>query len=510
LLDRLAARLLDPAAGTVKSAGAVVAGVRRRVLLVVAVFLLAGCAGTGGENNRPSAIELLPGPDHRAFAGAGREFDLVADRDDPAHLSLAFITPRDDAASPSWLVYATSRDGGETWEIRPLCGDPLAVAAPDPACPFLGARLTSDPVLLQLDDGSFLYVGVALRADSVLQFAARFPRGAMEPESVHTVSRSAFSFFPGAQMLPAPYQVYYNGKANVMQASDGSIHLVWAADFGAENDAGPQVTTGIPHLTTSVDGGRTWSTPLKLAPETFADVGGLYAVGVELFETLDGHLHAVWWDGYTNALYQVDSDDGARRFTAPRHIGEVLARPADARADSDNVTRLWTGVDRSAGPWRGSVYLLADDKSTGDRDLVLFTSRDGAGTWAEQRLPTDTGDGRDETMARLLVEPGGAISILYPSWDKVERLAPSDMHLARSVDGGATWASVRLSSDVNPHPNPGDYNDLDVADGGLVAVWEDARDGTRGPWMSRIATHPHARVGRATEEPPDSETMPQT
>lgn len=455
--------------------------------ILLLVLPLAGCLDGPDERARDVATDILrPGPDHPAFDSPGREFDLVSDRDDPRHLSLAFITPRDNTASPSWLAYAKSRDGGLTWQVAHLCGDPLA-GVPAADCPLLGARLTSDPVLLQLDDGSFLYVGVALRADSVMQFAARYPRDAMEASSIDVVSLSAFSFFPGAQDLPAPYQVYYNGKANVMQGSDGRVHLVWAADFGPENDAGPQVTTGIPHWTTSEDGGRTWSTPLRLSPEPFTAVGGIYAVGIEAFETLDGRLHAVWWESYTNALYQVTSDDGAA-FSSPRRIADVVGRPADARADSDNLTRLWTGVDRSGGPWHGSVYLLADDKSRGDRDLVLLTSRDDAATWDRQRLPTDSGEGRDETMARLLVEPSGAISILYPSWDKVERLSPSDLHLARSVDGGATFTTVRLSSGFNPHPNPGDYNDLDVTDGGLVAIWEDARGGQRSPWISRIAT----------------------
>lgn len=460
-------------------------------VLLLALPLLAGCLGEGGGPPAAPGAVPRPGADRQAFASAGREFDLVADRDDRDHLSLAFITPRDSAASPSWDAYAKSRDGGRTWEVRGLCGDPLALAAgqaPDPTCPFLGARLTSDPVLLQLADGSFLYVGVALRADSVLQFAARFQRDALEPESVHTVSLSSFSMVPGgAALVPAPYQAYYNGKANVMQASDGRVHLVYAADFGPENDVGPQATTGLPHLTTSDDGGRTWSPPRPLAPETFADFGALYAVGVELVETLDGRLHAVWWDSYTNALHQVTSGDGGRTFSPPRRIAEVVGRPADARADSDNLTRPWMGVDRSGGPWHGSLYLLADDKSSGDRDLVLVTSRDHGDTWALRRLPTDTGEGRDETMARLLVEPSGALSVLYPSWDKVERLSPSTVHLARSADGGATWTVAQLSSAPNPHPNPGDYNDLDVlADGSLVAVWEDARGGQRSPWMAVV------------------------
>ncbi|HJQ92855.1 MAG TPA: sialidase family protein, partial [Candidatus Thermoplasmatota archaeon] len=410
--------------------------------------LFAGCLGDGAPAMPKQA--LAPGAERKAFDVQAREFDLVADRDDRSHLAMAFITPRADPVSPSWLAFAATHDAGATWEVRRLCGDPLdpaALAEGAIGCPHWGARLTSDPILMQLDDGAFLYVGVALRADEVTLFASRHERDAMDPTWTTVVSRSAFNAFPGAHMAPAPYQVYYNGKPNVMQASDGRLHLVWAADLGIENDAGPMVTTGIPFATASGDGGRTWSTPVKLATEGFTDVAAIYAVGVEAFETRDGRLHAVWWESWTNQLVQVSSSDGGATWTEPRAIASVVGRPDGARVDSDNVTRPWVGVDRSGGGRDGTVYVLADDKSGGDRDLVLLRSADDGATW-DARTPAGlpSANGRDETMARLLVEPSGAVAILYPSWDQVERLEPFDMHLARSVDGGETFQSVRLSS----------------------------------------------------------------
>lgn len=248
-------------------------------------------------------------------------------------------------------------------------------------------------------------------------------------------------------------------------------------------------TTGIPFITTSEDGGRTWSTPIQLAPEGFTDVAGIYAVGVEAFETRDGGLHAVWWESWGNDLVQVSSADGGATWSAPRTIAAIVGRPDDARVDSDNVTRPWVGVDRSGGPSEGAVYVLADDKSRGDRDLVLLRSTDDGATWDVRTPPgLPTGNGRDETMARLLVEPSGAVSILYPSWDQVERLEPYDMHLARSVDGGETFASVRLSLEPSVLHNPGDYNDLDAVPGGILAIWEDGHGDGRWPFQATIAT----------------------
>src|SRR5688572_32671587 len=89
----------------------------RRATSLLAVVLLAGClSGADGDGevhpDEPGGA-WLAGPDHVAFTSTqARELDLVSDRDDPTHLSLAYIVPRDDLAFPSWLAYAKSEDGG--------------------------------------------------------------------------------------------------------------------------------------------------------------------------------------------------------------------------------------------------------------------------------------------------------------------------------------------------------------------------------------------------------------
>ncbi|MBI2077162.1 MAG: exo-alpha-sialidase [Euryarchaeota archaeon] len=464
----------------------------RRGLLAVALAAVASaCVSPGNDLDAGATVPsiLVPGPDEAAFRETqGREFDMVADRDDPSKVTAAYVIPRQDSNFPSWLALAKSSDGGRTWRTYPFCGDPATPAPSDVGCPFLGARLTSDPVLLQARDGTLLYLGVMLNAQDVTQFVARFDRDATKPSSVHVISRSAFNFVDGAQMIPAPYMVYYNGKANILEERARDVlHVVWAADLVGRDDGVPP-TIGLPFWTTSRDGGRSWSRPVALTQEAFGDLDSIYAVGVEAFETLDGKLHAIWWESRSNALYQVTSSDGAGTFTAPRKIGPALARPSNAPVNSDNLTRPWTGVDLSGGPRHGTVYVLYDDLSLGDRDLYLLVSTDNATTWSPPtRVPTiPQGNGRDETMARLLVEPDGNISVLYPSWRKLERWSPYEMRLARSTDGAVTFADVRLSSGFSPLHNPGDYNDLVRTPDGVLAVWEDGRGGPAGTkWAFR-------------------------
>lgn len=452
------------------------------LLMLLVTAAAAGCVGDGPpaqDDGGEGTPLLLAGPDERAFDDTqAREFELVVDPADRSHVTLGYVIPGEGDVPQSWLSIAVSDDGGDTWTVQKFCGDPHTPGdTTDPACPFLGGVLTSDPVLLRLHDGTILYVGVVLRADSVEQFAARFEPGALEPTSVHVVSRSAWNFVESAHMLPAPYRVYYNGKANVMQERHtDTLHLVWAANLIV--DARVHPTSGLPFWTTSEDGGRTWSTPMGLSNHTFADTADpIYAVGVQAFETLDGNLHAIWWESQSNALYQVTSTDGGQTFSPPREIAPAVARPPGAPIDSDNLTRPWVVVDESDGPWRGSVYLLYDDLSGGDRDLYLLVSRDGAATWSDpQRLATvPEGDGRDDTMARLHIDEDGAVLILYPRWKHLERWSPYEMRLAHSVDGGQTFSDVKLSSDFSPIHNPGDYNDLERTEDGILAIWEDGR-----------------------------------
>jgi hypothetical protein len=454
------------------------------ILVVGLLLLVPGCLQPAPHQpTTERGIIVTAGEDHRAIAThQAREFDLVSDALDPDHLSLAFVVPRNDANSPSWLAFAKSADAGQTWTVRPLCGDPLLPPTQmDPTCFFTGARLTSDPVLIQLADGSLIYVGVARRA-------ARFERDAMAPTAVYTVTRSAFNMVDGAQMLPAPYRFYYNGKANVMQARDGALHLAWAADL-VPHESRPAV--GLPFWTTSRDGARTWSKPVALSDDTFGDPDALYAVGVQAFQTQDGKFHATWWESKTNALYQVSSPDGMA-FTKPKKIQDAVARPANAAVDSDNLTRPWVGLDA-----HGSIHLLYDDLHTGDRDLYLLTSRDNATTWGPaRRLDTiPLKDGRDQTMARLLVDPGGAISILYPSWQGLERWSPNEMRFAHSVDGGESFTDVLLSTAFSPLHNPGDYNALARTRDGILNVWEDGRGGpagTKWAFQSLVTVRPES------------------
>lgn len=462
------------------------------------VIALAGCIGSPGADPAAEVQDRIGlervGTDHPAFTDMqAREFDVVTDPDDPDNVTMGFMIPKPHLADLFWSGLARSHDGGETWDVRRFCGDPeVQGERPDAAgCPFAGAAGVGDPVVLRLQDGTVLYVGVMLRADSVVLFAARFPPGAMEPESVHVVARSGYNFVDGAHALPTPYAVYYNGKANLLLDRDGeTIHLVWAVNLLA-GEAGAS-NVALPMWTTSTDGGRTWSTPVGLSDHSFGDPDGPFAVGVDAFQTRDGKLHAIWWDGRTNAIYQVTSEDGAETFTSPRKIADVPARPENAPVNFGNLTRPWVGVDRSGGPRDGHAYILFDDLRNGHRDEFLIRSTDDAASWSQPvRVSHASAPPRNETHGRLLVEETGAISVLYSSFEGEDDHSRNHAYLARSTDGGRTFDHLRLSSAPSPLRNIGDYNDLWRDGDEIVAVWEDGREGsetTRWAFTARAST----------------------
>lgn len=471
------------------------------LVAVLAVPSLAGCLAQGPDAGgtagpRTTDAPALAAPDGLAFADTqAREFDVAQDPADPEKVAVGYVIPKPHLNDLFWLGIARSADGGTSWEVRRLCGDPETQADRLDAagCPFAGAAGTSDPVLISLADGTVLYVGVMLRADSVVLFAARFPPDAMEPESVHVVARSAYNAVDGAHRVPTPYGVYYNGKANLLLDRDGeTVHLVWAANLLAATAGGAAPNLGVPVWSTSTDGGRTWTTPVTLSEHGFGDPDAPFAVGVDAFQTLDGALHAVWWDGRSNALYQVTSTDGADTFTAPRRIADAPARAEDAPVDFSDFTRPWVGVDRSGGPHHGTAYVLFDDLRHGDRDVFLIRSRDHAASWSDPvRVSHASRSGRDETHGRLLVEDTGAVSAMYSSFQGKEGESPNEVWLARSTDGGETFDRLRLSSGMSPLHNPRDYNDLWQVGRDVVVMWEDGRGGPPGThwaFLARVTT----------------------
>jgi len=181
----------------------------------------------------------------------------------------------------------------------------------------------------------------------------------------------------------------------------------------------------------SLDGGLSWSGSLlnDLDPTLTAYEGqgdcALAALRAGVFYL--SYIDHDYTDG-KNRLVVARSDDGGR--TWPRHGVPEDHPSADTHFFED---KPFIAVDDTKGPHDGNVYLswVRDPPRSASR--ILFTrSLDGAATFTE---PVELEGHGAVTGPVPVVGPDGEV---YVAWRKAD-----EIHLAASLDGGATFGPVR-------------------------------------------------------------------
>jgi hypothetical protein len=155
-------------------------------------------------------------------------------------------------------------------------------------------------------------------------------------------------------------------------------------------------------------------------------------------------------------------------------------------------------VDRSSGPGRDNVYVLASGyrMSTGDSADVMFAkSTDGGLTWG---LPTRINDDPSTTnyqwFGTMSVAPNGRIDAVWlDTRDAGANPFLSSLYYSFSVDQGETWsANERLSDSFDPHvgwpvqQKMGDYFDMESSTGSAHLAWANTLNGEQDVYYSVI------------------------
>lgn len=475
-------------------------------ILGLGVLVLAGCLG-GGSRDQAAANDSETATTHLRTTDCDvpllservrvREIDVATDPNHPDRLAVGLIVSMPSVRNraphdwPFWDGLATTQDGGTAWKFTTLPGwhgDPNRALTPWPGAVFL-----TDPVVLFLQDGTLLYSGLAVESNAVTMFVSRYAPGSLVPQSTSIVVRSAITSTANAHQLHlGPPFTLYNDKQQLFEDSatgDLFVSWMWRTDFV------PPGQRAQPMLSKSTDGGRTWSGPVPLYRDGHIDDtdGGMH-MGAWPFVTLDGKLHAIWWDNKAKKLFQVDSPDRGASFGPPR----VVADAPTTFGSPGGVIQLGIpsiDVDRSGGPFHGSVYVTWEDRRHGDRDVFVTYSRDNATSWSEPvRVNDDEAkNGKDQFLPQLTVEPSGAVTVLFMD----RRNDPDNKvflaYLGRSMDGGQTFANYPIASkptdpalvengdeatDPLGRTRLGDYNGVAYNRDGPVAVWQDGRDAT--------------------------------
>ncbi|MBC8314841.1 MAG: T9SS type A sorting domain-containing protein [Bacteroidetes bacterium] len=231
-----------------------------------------------------------------------------------------------------------------------------------------------------------------------------------------------------------------------------------------------------------VDGNPYWGT-MAVGPD-----GELYIVG------------AVPWDG----LVVVKS-------TTAQNPGFPVYWDFDQQVEMDGYLTMqvavnpagllgqaYIDVDRSEGPGRGNVYVLASMAriSTGDPGDVMFArSTDGGQTWsAPLRINDNPGNYNIQWFGTMSVAPNGRIDAVWlDTRDALPGTYFSSLYYSFSDDQGESWSvNQRLSDAFDPHlgwpqqDKMGDYFDMESDETSAHLAWANTFNGEQDVYYGHI------------------------
>ena len=278
----------------------------------------------------------------------------------------------------------------------------------------------------------------------------------------------------------APFAANTPGDGHI-----GTMYSCWNLD---------DTTSGLHQdivVSTSVDGGASWSVPEVVS------LGQDLEIGCQIAITPSGTVFVSWFHyattvaGAPGQMFATRSDDHGVTWTPPVLVASV--NPLPTKLPGSRFRNLSIPA-MAASPVDGSVYVTWADyhtanNGTKDGDILVSKSTNGGITWsAPARVNQDKiGNGKDQFQPQIAVTSLGQVNISY--FDR--RNDPDnfyiDTYLSRSDDGGAHWSDIRVTQKMwDPSINPpisgsgefiGDYQGLVADDDVAIPFWQDTHIG---------------------------------
>jgi len=161
------------------------------------------------------------------------------------------------------------------------------------------------------------------------------------------------------------------------------------------------------------------------------------------------------------------------------------------------IGQIWIDVDRSSGPRRGRVYVMAlvDPAGADPADVSVAWSDDGGVTWSAPVRVNDDPSGANnwQWFAAMSVAPDGRVDATWYDTRDSGNGVLSRLYYSSSGDGGQTWEpSVAVSPEFNStigYPNQnklGDYTHQVSDRTGCSLAWSATFTGGQDVYFARI------------------------
>ncbi len=314
--------------------------------------------------------------------------------------------------------------------------------------------------------------GATWTVGGTLPVPSGYPSNTQQTDPVLAVNSAGEFFYWSEAFDPVFGQFVYKstnggvswGPAQPVETNVTSGDKCWIAidrtgGIGAGNLYGGwnNFTQGGHCFVRSTNSGQTWTPPLRIA-----DAGGTqwmlnFAVGPA------GEVYAAWKNYDRDDILITKSINAQDPNATPTFdaLGTGGRSGIDIRVDAandpgffninpDGFNQIFVDVDRSTGARRGWVYVMWPDARNDASDIYLARSRDGGATWERGfRVNDDTlGNGATQWMAAMSVAPNGRIDVTWNDTrnDLSDPSPDSQLFYSFSVDGGDSWAPNRRLS----------------------------------------------------------------
>lgn len=262
------------------------------------------------------------------------------------------------------------------------------------------------------------------------------------------------------------------------------------------------------------DGGQSWSVPQQINNPPNRSAGGDIATGP------NGEIY-VCWAGVTEIspfkeIYVgfARTADGGQSYDVTENVFQVNGitgvLPGKGNIRVNGLPNI--AVDNTDGPRRGWIYIVTGQKDMppagSDPDIIMHRSADGGQSWSGPiRVNQDAlSNGAIQYFPGIDIDKTGAVNIIFYD-DRHTTSDSAGVFLARSTDGGDTWAEYEIS-DHNFKPVPigglgqgyqGDNIDITSTDTKLWPVWMDNSTGIYQVWTAPVEISSLSAIAQPAE-----------